>query len=125
LPEVVAVVAACDLFIGNDSGLSHIAAAVKTPVVVLWGPANLNMARPEAPAERCAVLYHELPCREGCPETHCINPVTNECLLRIEVEEVLDAASSQLAPKRSRRSLPVLTNLALARTPIALSSGLR
>src|SRR5205823_12547344 len=46
LPHVVAAISICDLFIGNDSGLSHIAAAVGTPMIVLWGPVNLSMARP-------------------------------------------------------------------------------
>ena len=48
LPETVALIAQCDLFIGNDSGLSHIAAAVGTPMVVIWGPA----ARAARPASR-------------------------------------------------------------------------
>ncbi len=36
LPEVAALISQCDLFIGNDSGLSHIAAAVGTREVVIW-----------------------------------------------------------------------------------------
>jgi ADP-heptose:LPS heptosyltransferase len=96
LPEVVAVIAASDLFIGNDSGLAHIAAAVGTRMVVLWGPVNLTMARPQAPAERCTILYHDLPCRSICPETQCVNPVHLECLMRIETNHVLDAAKRLL-----------------------------
>jgi ADP-heptose:LPS heptosyltransferase len=122
LQEVVAMIAACDLFIGNDSGLSHIAAAVETPLIVLWGPANLNMARPEAPPERCAVLYHELPCREGCPEATCSNPSPYECLLRTEVEDVLAAVRGQLEPGLSRWALPVLPNRVLTATSTAGST---
>jgi ADP-heptose:LPS heptosyltransferase len=96
LPQVVAVLATCDLFIGNDSGLSHIAAAVKTPTVVLWGPANLSMARPKAPAERCTILYHDLSCREACPETRCVNPIQLECLMQIQTADVLEAAGRHL-----------------------------
>jgi heptosyltransferase II len=97
LPQVVAVIAASDLFIGNDSGLSHVAAAVGKPLVVLWGPANLSMARPEAPADSCTVLYHELACRDGCPEVRCVNPVTFECLMRTQVEDVVEAAQRLVA----------------------------
>jgi heptosyltransferase-2/heptosyltransferase-3 len=97
LPEVVAVLASCDLFIGNDSGLSHVAAAVGTREIVLWGPANLNMARPVAPPRKCTILHHELPCRATCPETYCNNPEPFECLTRIQTEDVVKAAEEHLA----------------------------
>jgi ADP-heptose:LPS heptosyltransferase len=96
LPEVAALIQACDLFIGNDSGLAHIAAGVGTRMVVLWGPVNLSMARPTAPPERCTILYHDLPCRAQCPEFRCINPVHLECLLRTDVEMVFEAARRML-----------------------------
>ena len=64
LPQVVAVLDAADLFIGNDSGLSHIAAAVQTPTIVIWGPANLSMARPEAlaRAKHLVETFGNAPC---------------------------------------------------------------
>jgi ADP-heptose:LPS heptosyltransferase len=104
LAEVVGVLAAADLFIGNDSGLSHVAAAVKTRLVVLWGPANLSMARPKAPAERCTILYHDVACRRTCPEVRCVNPIELECLMRIQTEDVLAAAGEHL---RRRSALPL------------------
>jgi heptosyltransferase-3 len=110
LPQVVAVIAACDLFIGNDSGLAHIAAAVKTPAVVLWGPANLNLARPKAGPEQCSILYHEVACRNGCPEVRCVNPIHLDCLLRIQAADVLEAAGRHLRrgrPGPSTLPLPV------------------
>jgi ADP-heptose:LPS heptosyltransferase len=116
LPQVVAVIAAADLFIGNDSGLSHIAAAVGTRSVVLWGPVNLTMARPEAPPEECKVLYHEMACRADCPEVYCVNPQPFDCLARIQTADVL-AAVGELLPVHEaprRRSLPVLACTASA-----------
>ncbi len=38
LPEAAAVLARCDLFVGNDSGLMHLAAAAGTPSLGLFGP---------------------------------------------------------------------------------------
>jgi ADP-heptose:LPS heptosyltransferase len=93
LGQTVGLISACDLFVGNDSGLSHIAAALNRPLIVLWGPVNLEMARPKAPPERCAILYHDLPCRARCPEISCNNPIKLECLRAISVEEVLSAVS--------------------------------
>ena len=36
----------CDLFVGNDSGLGHIAAAAGTPVVTVFGPGRPDVYRP-------------------------------------------------------------------------------
>jgi ADP-heptose:LPS heptosyltransferase len=111
LSQVVALIAAADLFIGNDSGLSHIAAAVGTRLVVLWGPANLSMARPQSPPEDCVILYHDLPCRERCPEFRCNNPTTLECLRRIQTADVLEACRQLLkgfAGLPARRHAPAI-----------------
>ena len=53
LPEVTALLARARLFIGNDSGIAHIAAAVETPSVVIFGSSNTAHWRPwaNAPAE--------------------------------------------------------------------------
>ena len=40
LPELAAVLRQCALFVGHDSGISHIAAAVGTPSVLLFGPTD-------------------------------------------------------------------------------------
>lgn len=46
LREVAALIAACDVYIGNDTGPMHIAAAVGTPVVALFGSTNHNRSGP-------------------------------------------------------------------------------
>src|ERR1700678_4250439 len=46
LEEVKSLVAGAALFIGNDSGPAHIAAAFGRPVVVLWGSSDLDNWRP-------------------------------------------------------------------------------
>lgn len=40
LREVALLIAACDVYIGNDTGPMHIAAAVRTPVIALFGATN-------------------------------------------------------------------------------------
>lgn len=48
LPEVAARLASCCGFLGHDSGITHLAAAVGLPGVVLWGPTNQTVWRPRA-----------------------------------------------------------------------------
>ena len=96
LRQSVALIGECDLFIGNDSGLAHAAAAVETPAVVIWGAPNLSMARPMAPPGACTVLYHDVPCRSACREFRCHNPNAFECLTRTGVDDVVQAAEKLL-----------------------------
>lgn len=46
LPTTAAVFQRCDLFIGNDSGLMHLAAAAGTPTVGLFGPTDDRLYGP-------------------------------------------------------------------------------
>ena len=44
--ELGAVLERCALFLGNDSGITHLAAAVNTPTVALFGPASFPIWEP-------------------------------------------------------------------------------
>jgi len=46
LPEVTALASRARLFVGNDSGIAHIAAAAGAPCVVIFGSSNRNHWRP-------------------------------------------------------------------------------
>ena len=48
LPEVAARLAQCHGFVGHDSGITHLAAAVGLPGVVLWGPSNATVWAPRS-----------------------------------------------------------------------------
>lgn len=52
LPLVAALLARCAAFLGNDSGLSHLAALLGTPVVALFGPTDPALWRPWGPRAR-------------------------------------------------------------------------
>jgi heptosyltransferase III len=57
LPELAERLGACAAFVGHDSGISHLAAAVGLPGIVLWGETNENVWRPRS--ERITILRDE------------------------------------------------------------------
>ena len=89
LPEVTALAARSQLFVGNDSGIAHIAAAVGTPSVVVFGSSNIAHWRPwnSAPAE---VVFEEMPC-QPCHGYYCEQFAQPECILRVPVARVTAA----------------------------------
>ena len=95
LPEVTALAARSRLFVGNDSGIAHIAAAVSTPTVVIFGSSNVAHWRPwtNAPAE---VVREEMPCAP-CPGYTCGEFDAPECIRRVTVEQVTTAIERALA----------------------------
>jgi heptosyltransferase-2/heptosyltransferase-3 len=89
LPEVTALAARSQLFVGNDSGIAHIAAAVGTPSVVVFGSSNIAHWRPwnRAAAE---VVFEEMPC-QPCHGYFCEKFAQPECILRVPVPRVIAA----------------------------------
>jgi predicted lipopolysaccharide heptosyltransferase III len=95
LPEVTALAARSELFVGNDSGIAHIAAAVGTPAVVIFGSSNIAHWRPwnSAPAE---VVFEEMPC-QPCHGYFCEKFEQPECILRVPVTRVIAAIDRLLS----------------------------
>ena len=56
LTQLAERMAGCSCFIGHDSGISHLAAAVGLPGVVLWGPTMEEVWRPRG--EGIQILRH-------------------------------------------------------------------
>lgn len=92
LPEVTALASRARLFVGNDSGIAHISAAVATPTVVIFGSSNIAHWRPwtTAPSE---IVREQLQC-QPCPGYTCAVFDQPECIRRIKVEQVLNAIES-------------------------------
>jgi ADP-heptose:LPS heptosyltransferase len=106
---MASALAACDLFVGNDSFPMHLATAAGLPVVAVFGPSNARAWGPYAPEEpgRVAIVRrddlacspcfyrgHDLGTPEGCPP--------RPCLTELGVRPVLAAAERLL-----RRTRPV------------------
>jgi len=87
------------LFVGNDTGVMHIATAVGTPVVGLFGPSNPREWGPRGgPAE---VIYKGLDCRV-CFHPMCERGEQN-CMQLITVNEVMKAAVRQIRTVQKTR----------------------
>ena len=55
LSDLIALTAGADLFVGNDSGPAHVAAAVGTPTIALFGPTNPAIWQPLAPHSQVVI----------------------------------------------------------------------
>lgn len=89
LPEVTALAARSQLFVGNDSGIAHIAAAIGTPSVVVFGSSNVAHWRPWNRA-KAEVVFEEMPC-QPCHGYFCEKFPQPECILRVPAARVAAA----------------------------------
>ena len=98
LPEITALASKTRLFVGNDSGIAHIAAAVNTPSVVIFGSSNRDHWRPwtDAPNE---IVYEPFPC-QPCPGFVCSEFGEPKCILSVKAESVFEAINRVLAVKK-------------------------
>jgi lipopolysaccharide heptosyltransferase II len=95
LPEITALSSKARIFVGNDSGIAHIAAAVNTPTVVVFGSSDPNHWRPwtDAPNE---IVYHSMPC-QPCPGYECKQFDRPHCILNVTPGSVVSALERVLS----------------------------
>jgi heptosyltransferase-2 len=101
--QTAALIERCDLFVGGDSGPMHMAVAVGTSVVAIFGPSNKEAWGPytavgeptahtviarDLPCQPCFYRAHSIGLREGCGP--------RPCLLGLGVEPVMAACAARL-----------------------------
>ena len=100
LAQLSALIALAPLLISNNTGPVHIAAAVGTPVVVLYALTNPQHTPWQVPSR---VLFNDVPCKycykSTCPLGH------QNCLRLVPPDDVVRAAAELLA-EAGGRSLP-------------------
>jgi heptosyltransferase I len=97
LREAIGIIAKAEVAVGPDTGLMHIAAAVATPVVSLWGATNPSRTGPYGFDD--FVIRGKADCAP-CYLRRC--PIGRVCMQSIEIEEIM--AKIERALLRSRRS---------------------
>jgi lipopolysaccharide heptosyltransferase II len=103
LRQLAAIIAMCDVFVANDAGPMHIAAAVGTPTIGLFGPGEENIWFPYPDSEGHRALRKDVPCHP-CHLDVCNREGDGymECMKLLRVEEVLEAVEHALSAKGIR-----------------------
>ena len=104
LVQLGAIVERCGLYVGNDSGPMHLAAALGVPTIGIYGPSSPDLTSPrgavQAPHLAVSAFFECSPCRERFFE-ECPSPPTADgrppCLAQVSVETVADQVDRLLA----------------------------
>lgn len=95
LNDLVYIISQLDLLVTNDSGPMHIAAALKTPLVAIFGPEHPVYTRPYTTEDLYRIVHKDVDCRP-CNRSNCKRPV---CLDLITPEEVIEKCFEMLPIK--------------------------
>ncbi len=79
----MALIGQCDALVTNDSGLMHVGAATKTPLVAIFGSTDDIATGPYS--DNAVVVKKKIPC-QPCLQKECKGNF--ECMLNIGVAEV-------------------------------------
>jgi len=86
LAKVAALLSLCDLYLGNDSGLTHLAAAVGVKTVALFGPTDPTQWAPRG--KRVSVVSRNIECSpcagsvmKGCPHRRCLTALRPDVVI--------------------------------------------
>lgn len=91
LPVLAGVLSHCMGYLGNDSGVSHLAAALGLPTMVLFGPTDPNLWGPKGNTVKS--ISPDVPCAPCTHETM-RSCTTKECMTDLTVPKVLEGMKS-------------------------------
>ncbi len=104
LTKLAAILHKCQGFVGNDSGITHLASAVGTPTVAVFGPSDPRIWGPRG--KHTAVVESSLPCSPCTRESmdRCQRP---KCMGSITAEEVRRAIEMHLEESQGGFQRPI------------------
>jgi ADP-heptose:LPS heptosyltransferase len=94
--DLVGLIRRADVFVGSDSGPTHIADALGVPTVALFGPKDPRAYGPRSPRSRAVRCGADCsPCsKRSCPNPVCMTGITADAVLA-GVREVLSSGGSR------------------------------
>lgn len=98
--QLGALLKKCDLLVSGDTGPMHMATAVGTPVVALFGAIEPARTGPVGNGHR-VIQHKEIEC-VPCNAKRCANPRYLECMEKITVEEVFNVIVEMLGKRAER-----------------------
>lgn len=98
LDDLVALIAALDVLVANDSGPMHVAGAVGTPVVALFGPTNEKATYPLAESGKLRLVTAAGVACRPCKLQEC--PIDHRCMRNISVAKVRAEVDAVLWPDK-------------------------
>ena len=99
LAQFAAALAEARLFVGNDSGPAHMAAALARPLVVIFGSSSSPIWGPwprQSPQPDVCVVQNHYDCNP-CPGDRCYQFTRPECILSVTFDQVKDAVEKVLS----------------------------
>ncbi len=97
LRQLAAFIQQCTLFISNDNGPMHLAAALNRPVIALFGFTDPTVWGPWGKGHQ--VFYKPQDCRSCWPARSCVKGYSG-CMSQISVEEVVKAVEEKIGACR-------------------------
>lgn len=96
LREAISLIDQCRLFVTNDSGLMHVAAALHIPQIAIFGSTDHTTTSPRSPLSH--IIRMPVSC-SPCMKPDC--PTDHRCMDAVSVDHVLSLAMKLLSGKRS------------------------
>lgn len=103
LLQLAALLERCHLLVTNDTGTMHMATAVGTPVVAIFGSTDVNTTGPWGEGHQ--VIKKDVPC-SPCLKRIC--PTDHRCMEWITVDEVEEAVNKKLKDLMNNQNLTSL-----------------
>jgi lipopolysaccharide heptosyltransferase III len=108
LGRLIALIAGCRIFVGNDSGPTHIASATGRPTIAIFGSSSSVHWRPWQTTNR--VVQNEFACNP-CRGDRCYAYSEPRCILSVTLEQVQEACAALLVETLSPTNASEMTTL--------------
>ncbi|MEE9118705.1 MAG: glycosyltransferase family 9 protein, partial [Calditrichia bacterium] len=93
LKQLAALLEKLNLFITNDTGPMHIATAMQTPLIAIFGPGDVYRVPPYCQRDRAVILRKDVDCERPCYQFKCND---RKCMELITTDDVIKAVKRTL-----------------------------